>query len=213
MTKQLVNIGTAPNDGTGDPLRDAFGKHNNNITELYAALLEGGTRGAFFTYDVTPSLVRRTGGTEGQVPTVDSNGDLVFATPATPSSEATAGQIHTGTAGVYISPAAVEAAAVPVALTDAATIAVDWSTFINGEVTLADNRTLGAPTNPEPGTTRTILVIQDGIGSRTLAFDAVYKFVGGTAPTLSTAAGAKDFLSIYCRSATEFYVTSALGLA
>jgi hypothetical protein len=37
MTYQAVNIGTAPNDGTGDPARTAFTKVNQNFTELYAA--------------------------------------------------------------------------------------------------------------------------------------------------------------------------------
>jgi hypothetical protein len=35
MSKQTINIGTKPNDGTGDTLRVAFGKTNNNFTELY----------------------------------------------------------------------------------------------------------------------------------------------------------------------------------
>lgn len=38
MAKQLVNIGTTANDGTGDPIRDAFDKVNDNFTELYQAL-------------------------------------------------------------------------------------------------------------------------------------------------------------------------------
>ena len=35
MAKQIINIGTAANDGTGDPLRSAFTKVNSNFTELY----------------------------------------------------------------------------------------------------------------------------------------------------------------------------------
>lgn len=35
MAKQLINIGTTPNDGTGDSLRDAFDKTNDNVNELY----------------------------------------------------------------------------------------------------------------------------------------------------------------------------------
>lgn len=31
---ELINIGVLPNDGTGDPLRVAFGKINNNFTAL-----------------------------------------------------------------------------------------------------------------------------------------------------------------------------------
>lgn len=36
MAKQTVNIGSAANDGTGDPLRTAFDKINDNFTELYS---------------------------------------------------------------------------------------------------------------------------------------------------------------------------------
>ena len=35
MAQQNINIGAAPNDGTGDALRDAFDKTNQNFTELY----------------------------------------------------------------------------------------------------------------------------------------------------------------------------------
>ena len=36
MTQQTINIGSAPNDGTGDPARTAFSKTNSNFTELYS---------------------------------------------------------------------------------------------------------------------------------------------------------------------------------
>ena len=35
MAKQTINIGTTANDGTGDPIRTAFDKANDNFTELY----------------------------------------------------------------------------------------------------------------------------------------------------------------------------------
>jgi hypothetical protein len=35
MAKQVINIGTTANDGTGDPIRTAFDKVNDNFTELY----------------------------------------------------------------------------------------------------------------------------------------------------------------------------------
>jgi|SRR5210317_379598 len=35
MAKQTINIGTYPDDKTGDPLRTAFDKSNDNFTELY----------------------------------------------------------------------------------------------------------------------------------------------------------------------------------
>lgn len=39
MTQQIIDIGDSANDGTGDPLRTAFEKINDNFTQLYE--LEG----------------------------------------------------------------------------------------------------------------------------------------------------------------------------
>jgi len=36
MAQQIINVGEAPNDGAGDPLRTAFVKSNDNFSELYA---------------------------------------------------------------------------------------------------------------------------------------------------------------------------------
>lgn len=38
MAKKIINIGSSPNKGDGDPIRTAFEKVNENFTELY----EGG---------------------------------------------------------------------------------------------------------------------------------------------------------------------------
>jgi hypothetical protein len=35
MAQQIINVGAAPNDGDGDPIRTAFQKTNSNFTELY----------------------------------------------------------------------------------------------------------------------------------------------------------------------------------
>ena len=35
MTQQYINIGTNPNDGTGDVMRVSFTKVDNNFSELY----------------------------------------------------------------------------------------------------------------------------------------------------------------------------------
>ena len=42
MAKQIINIGIEGNDGTGDAIRDAFRKSNENFTELYAVFGQGG---------------------------------------------------------------------------------------------------------------------------------------------------------------------------
>jgi hypothetical protein len=36
MTQQIIDTGEVPNDGTGDPLRQAFDKINNNFANLFA---------------------------------------------------------------------------------------------------------------------------------------------------------------------------------
>lgn len=38
MAKQVINIGASANDGSGDPLRNAFDKSNDNFNELYFAM-------------------------------------------------------------------------------------------------------------------------------------------------------------------------------
>ena len=35
MARQIVNIGSSPNKGDGEPLRTAFDKINDNFSELY----------------------------------------------------------------------------------------------------------------------------------------------------------------------------------
>lgn len=40
MAQQLINIGNAANDGSGDPLRTAGDKINDNFTEIYGGKLD-----------------------------------------------------------------------------------------------------------------------------------------------------------------------------
>ena len=90
-------------------------------------------------------------------------------------------------------------------LTDAANISVDFAASNNFVVTLADNRTLDNPTNIVAGQSGSIFIVQDGTGSRTLAYGSYYDFAGGTAPTLSTAASAVDRIDYIVRSATSIH--------
>ena len=98
-------------------------------------------------------------------------------------------------------------------LTDAANIAIDMGVGNNFAFTLGGNRTLSAPTNATPGQTGYIYITQDGTGSRTLAFNNAYIFVSGTAPTISTAAGAKDLLVYNVKEATAITAVLVKELA
>jgi hypothetical protein len=86
------------------------------------------------------------------------------------------------------------------ALTDGATITPDFAVANNYSVTLGGNRTLANPTNLTAGQSGSIFISQDGTGSRTLAYGSFYDFIGGTAPTLSTAASAVDRIDYVVRT-------------
>lgn len=106
-----------------------------------------------------------------------------------------------------------QVAGTPVTLTDAASIAVDFATGTNFVVSLGGNRTLENPSNAVAGQTGHIYVIQDGTGSRTLAFGNAYNFVGGTAPTMSTSINSVDLLVYNARgvSAIDTVFVSSFG--
>ena len=89
------------------------------------------------------------------------------------------------------------------ALTDGATITPDFADSNNFSVTLGGNRTLANPSNLTAGQAGTIVITQDGTGSRTLAYGSNWKFPGGTAPTLTTTASAVDVIAYYVESATR----------
>jgi hypothetical protein len=96
------------------------------------------------------------------------------------------------------------------ALTDAATIAVDINASDFFFVTLAGNRTLGAPTNaPAAGTLQAarklFRIRQDGTGTRTLVYNAAYRFPDALAPTLSTGAGKSDYLAFIWNEIDSVY--------
>jgi hypothetical protein len=86
------------------------------------------------------------------------------------------------------------------ALTDGATITPDFALANNFSVTLGGNRTLANPSNLTAGQSGSIFITQDGTGSRTLAYGSQYDFIGGTAPTLSTAANAVDRIDYVVRT-------------
>lgn len=90
-------------------------------------------------------------------------------------------------------------------LTDGANISINFADSNHFTVTLAGNRTLDNPSNIVAGQSGSIFVVQDGTGSRTLAYGSYYDFAGGTAPTLSTAASSVDRIDYIVRSSTSIH--------
>ena len=99
-------------------------------------------------------------------------------------------------------------------LTDQATIAWDVIASPVAKVTLAGNRTMAAPsgTGPAAGQFISLLAIQDGTGSRTITWNAVYEFPSDTAPTLTTTANLGDIFSFRYNGAKWLLIGQTLAL-
>ena len=101
-------------------------------------------------------------------------------------------EINDGTGGQGFAKFTAAAFNPEVALTDASTVTWDSLSQPVAKVTLAGNRTLGLPADSQTGAFISILLIQDGTGSRTVTFNAAYEFTGDVAPTLTTTANKGD---------------------
>ena len=95
-------------------------------------------------------------------------------------------------------------------LTDGATVSWNMNSGGAATLTLGGNRTISAPTNLQDGATYYLILKQDATGSRTVTWNAVFKWAGGTAPTLSTGANAIDLLT-FVSDGTNLYGASQLN--
>jgi hypothetical protein len=83
------------------------------------------------------------------------------------------------------------------------TVTLDMATANNFSMTLTGGSTLANPTNLTAGQSGVIVITQDSTGSRTLAYGNNWKFPGGTAPTLTTAANSVDVIAYYVESSSR----------
>jgi len=97
------------------------------------------------------------------------------------------------------------------ALSDGATITIDMADSNNFSVTLAGNRTFANPSNDTAGQCGSIFITQDGTGSRTASWGTDWDFAGGTAPTLTTTAGAVDRIDYVIKDATNIHAVATLN--
>lgn len=100
-----------------------------------------------------------------------------------------------------------------VTLTYDAAITWDVTTGQVAEVTLTGNPTLTA-TGLKNGGFYSLLIIQDGIGSKTISWNiSVFKFTNGIPPVLSTSANARDIFVFRSDGTTLMEVGRSLGVA
>ena len=98
------------------------------------------------------------------------------------------------------------------ALTDASSIATNLALSNNFSLQLSGNRVLANPTNIVAGQSGSFFITQDGTGSRTLAYGTNFKFAGGTAPVLSTAASSVDRVDYVVASSTIIHAVASLDV-
>ena len=92
------------------------------------------------------------------------------------------------------------------------TTTIDWTAGNKAKFTFgAGNETL-AFTAPSKPCSLTLVVIQDSTGGRTITWPSTVKWVGGTAPTLSTAANAIDIISFFY-DGTNYYGVASLNFS
>jgi len=118
-------------------------------------------------------------------------------------------KIETASGGVSLTGGA---AANVTALSDGSTITIDMATACHHSVTLGGNRTFAAPSNQVVGQAGSIFITQDGTGSRTASFNSAFKFVGGTAPTLTTTASAVDRIDYIILSSNVIHCAVSLDV-
>ena len=79
-------------------------------------------------------------------------------------------------------------------------------------MTLTGNVTVQNPTTESVGQSGSIVITQDGTGSRTCAWGNQFKWAGGTAPTLSTAANAVDRIDYVVTAADTIHAVASLDV-
>lgn len=139
-----------------------------------------------------------------------TNGDGVSGNPTPAIDKASDANVRSGASNKVVTADLIETASAIVTLTDAATVAVDWDAFVSADVVLQGNRTLGDPTNVQPGTCRFILVKGNDGTDRTLSFGSNYK---GELPSLTDIDNAKFYLiTLWAYTTTHIVVGSVRAL-
>ena len=169
----------------------------NNLTIDAAADIVFDADGADFKFQDGGTEILRISNSSSDViikPVVDAK-DLIFQQRDGTEVMRIEDGAHASFAAAAVNPEAT--------LTDASTVSWNVLTSPVAKVTLGANRTLGAGSGAIAGQFVSLLVIQDGTGSRTLSFNAVYEFKDDTAPTLTTTA-AKGDLFVFRYNGSKF---------
>ena len=124
MAQQTINIGSAANDGTGDPLRTAFDKINDNFTEIYGSTAEAND----LLEDSSPQLGGDLDVNGRRITTARSNEDIVL--------------LPNGTGGVVAS--ALRIAGTTLSSDDSSSININEALIVDGTASVSGAATLSS---------------------------------------------------------------------
>ena len=109
---------------------------------------------------------------------------------------ATSDAVRQGVSPLPASPAALFAAAAPVVLAPARTVAPDFGAGINFNLTLNGDTLIADPAGVKPGQSGRLRIAQDSVGGRKVTFGDGWQFAGGV-PALSEAPGAAELIAFF----------------
>ena len=151
---------------------------------------------------VTGNLEIRTNGSEAAITcTANAGVDLYYDT---------AQEFATVSGGVKLYG---HSESVITALTSASSVTIDFSLSNHFSITMGHNIAFGNPTTESVGQSGTIVLTQDGTGSRTASWGSLFLWAGGTAPTLSTAANSVDRIDYFVAAADKIHCVASLAMA
>ena len=133
MAQQSINIGSSANDGTGDPLRTAFDKINDNFNELYGSTAEAND----LIEDSTPQLGGDLDVNGRRITSARSNEDIIL--------------LPSGTGGVVAS--AIRIAGTTISSDDSSIININEGLVVDGTASVSGAATLSSTLAVTAGTT------------------------------------------------------------
>ena len=147
MAQQNINIGSAANDGTGDPLRTAFDKINDNFTEIYGATTEAND----ILEDSTPQLGGDLDVNGRRITSARSNEDIIL--------------LPNGTGGVVAS--GIRLAGTTISSDDSSSININEGLILDGTASVSGAATLSSTLGVTGATTLSSTLAVSGASTLT----------------------------------------------
>jgi hypothetical protein len=207
ITTGTITTGVIPSLTAGTTTSTAATITSGTITNLAS------TTGTIATLNSTTGTVATLNSTTGTIATLNSTTGTIgnFTTTLTGDVTISAGVATASTATVAKLASAQEYTAAhnfnATTLTSGTSIAWDLSSNQVARLVLSTNGTMADASNKVDGSVYILLVTQ-GTGSNTLAWNATYKWPGGTAPTLTTGSAKSDIFTFISNGTSLFGVAS-----